>query len=293
MLSAIGNRARAWVATSDPFTNVYGVARSILAVSGVLTLWLSGTDALFRPVVGIPDFPICTGVRAAGIYCLGAPHLTLMRWVSILVCLIVATGWRPRFTGVVHAYVAFSLQANAVSIEGGDQVIAILTLLLVPVTLLDDRRWHWSSPVERPLDRREEARRLVAKSCFSLIRLQVCGIYFHAAVGKLAVAEWTDGTALYYWFLHPTFGAPSWLMPVLKVIVLNGTVLTLVTWGVLVVEYALSCGLLMAKRYWAILLVLGIALHAGIAVIHGLVSFSITMMAALVLYLRPIDRQPA
>ena len=37
------------------------------------------------------------------------------------------------------------------------------------------------------------------------------------------------------------------------------------------------------------LLLAGLALHAGILVMHGLVSFSIAMMAALILYLRPSE----
>jgi hypothetical protein len=47
--------------------------------------------------------------------------------------------------------------------------------------------------------------------------------------------------------------------------------------------------LTMPKRYWKPLLVAGIALHAGIALIQGLVSFSIVMTAALILYLRPVE----
>jgi hypothetical protein len=59
---------------------------------------------------------------------------------------------------------------------------------------------------------------------------------------------------------------------------------------VLLLEWALSAGLLVDRRYRPILLVLGILLHAGIAVVHGLVSFAMIMFAALILYLRPLDR---
>jgi antimicrobial peptide system SdpB family protein len=290
MLTAFGARARAWATEIDPFTNVYGLARSILALATALTLLFNAIPTLFRPAVGIDDVPLCAGVRSVGAFCVGAPHLEVVRWLSIVALFVIASGWRPRFTGVLHAWIAFSFQANAISIEGGDQVHAILALLLVPVTLLDDRRWHWSRREKVQSGEREDLRRLVARTCFTLIRLQVAGIYFHAAVAKFAVQEWSDGTVLYYWLNHPSFGAPAWLAPLVRPILLNGMTVALLTWGVLIVEYALSAGLLVARKYWPLLLAMGIALHAGIALLHGLVTFAMTMMAALVLYLRPLDQ---
>ena len=290
MLPKIGARAREGVDAFDPFTNVYGVARSLIALSTLLTLVFTRTDVLFRPASGVEDVPVCMGVRAAGTFCLGAPHLDLVRWLSVLVLAVVISGWRPRYTGVLHAWVAFGFQANAITIEGGDQVGSIIALLLVPVTLLDDRKWHWLPRTPRALDERERTFRLVARVCFFLVRLQVAGIYFHAAVAKFAVPEWTDGTVLYYWLSHGSFGAPEWMMPALRPLLLNGFIVATTTWGVLVVEYALSAGLLVNRKYWRVLLVLGIGLHAGIALLHGLVSFAITMFGALVLYLRPLDQ---
>lgn len=290
MLTKIGARAREWVDAFDPFTNVYGVARSLIALSTLLTLVFTRTDVLFRPASGVEDVPVCMGVRAAGTFCLGAPHLDLVRWLSVLVLAVVISGWRPRYTGVLHAWVAFGFQANAITIEGGDQVGSIIALLLVPVTLLDDRKWHWLPRTPHANDERERTFRLVARVCFFLVRLQVAGIYFHAAVAKFAVPEWTDGTVLYYWLSHGSFGAPEWMMPALRPLLLNGFIVATTTWGVLVVEYALSAGLLVHRKYWRVLLVLGIGLHAGIALLHGLVSFAITMFGALVLYLRPLDQ---
>jgi antimicrobial peptide system SdpB family protein len=290
MLTKLGARVRRSVDTFDPFTNVYGVGRSLVALSTLLTLVFSRTDVLFRPAAGIDQVPVCMGVRALGTFCVGAPHLDLVRWLSVIVLALVVSGWRPRYTGVLHAWVAFGFQANAITIEGGDQVGAIVALLLVPVTLLDDRRWHWLPRTARAPGERDRTMRLVARVCLFLIRLQVAGIYFHAAIAKFAVPEWTDGTVLYYWLNHASFGAPEWVMPVLRPLLLNGVVVATSTWTVLVVEYALSAGLLVARKHWPVLLVLGIGLHAGIALLHGLVSFGITMFGALVLYLRPIEQ---
>jgi hypothetical protein len=63
----------------------------------------------------------------------------------------------------------------------------------------------------------------------------------------------------------------------------------LMTWGVIAVEFALMAGLLAAKKHWKYLLVLGLSLHIGIALLQGLVTFCFAMSAALILYLRPTE----
>jgi antimicrobial peptide system SdpB family protein len=183
----------------------------------------------------------------------------------------------------LHFWLSFSLQANALVVEGGDQITSVLTMLLLPVALTDPRRWHWDPA---PVGTNTEAR-FVARTALTAIRVQVAGIYFHAAVGKFAVEQWTDGTALYYWLLHPTFGAAPWLAPALGQALRNGFVVCAMTWSVLVLEFTLAAALIARRRLWPRLFWAGIALHAGIIVMQGLVSFGLVMFAALLLYLRP------
>jgi hypothetical protein len=80
------------------------------------------------------------------------------------------------------------------------------------------------------------------------------------------------------------------VVSLIRPILVSSVGVTALTWGTLMLEYLLSAALLMPKRYWRPLLVLGVALHAGIIVLHGLLSFAIVMFGALVLYLRPMDR---
>jgi uncharacterized membrane protein len=49
--------------------------------------------------------------------------------------------------------------------------------------------------------------------------------------------------------------------------------------------------LVMPKKRWHILLILGIVFHLSIAITMGLISFGITMIAALILYLRPFENE--
>ncbi len=289
MLSELGSWAERSLRAREPWTNVYGIARSVLALATATTLLANPVSIIFHPAIGLPTPPLCDGARAASAFCVsGAAHLDAARVIAGLLLLVVATGYRPRFTGILHFWSTWSLSASAVLVDGGDQVASTLSLLLVPVTLMDARKWHWSAPASRALTTGEVARRIVALTAFTLIRVQVAGIYFHAAVAKFHSEEWADGTALYYWGGHPIFGAPTWLTPLIRPLLVNGLSVSLLRWGVIVLELFLCMALVMPTRGRKAVLLGGIALHIGIIFLHGLVSFGSTMVAALVLFLWPV-----
>jgi antimicrobial peptide system SdpB family protein len=291
MLSVIGRRVREAIDSSTPWTNVYGLARTLIALGTLGTLAFSHSTSIFRPAVGIDRVPQCYGLTRGSFFCLfGADHLELARWVAVAILTIVAVGWRPRVTGVLHWWVSASLSVSGVLVDGGDQVAQVLTLLLVPVTLTDTRTWHWQRVATAP-SQRSDVSRLIALSALLMIRLQVAGIYFHAAVAKMGVREWRDGTAVYYWFTDPMFGVPAYLRPLIMPVITSAVGVTLVTWGAILLETLLFSALLMDKRYRWVLLYAGISFHAAIALVHGLLSFALAMWGALVLYLRPIEKE--
>jgi antimicrobial peptide system SdpB family protein len=286
MLSKLGKLTIRWMGARSPWTNVYGIARSILGISGALVLLATPPDVLFYVSQG---GPMRIGVGRFGLFCLLANHLLLARFLAIAVFALVASGWRPRLTGLAHWYVAFSLQSSARLLEGGDHIHAILALLLVPVTLGDRRTWHWQNALPPQTGLLDGCMRFAAFTGLALVRLQVAGLYFDAAVGKMAVRQWADGTALYYWWIaQPSFAAPAWLELLLRPVLLSRAV-AIVTWSVIVFELLLSAGLVMRHRYRRPLLIVGIGFHAMIAVFHGLPTFAATMVAALILYLYPTN----
>lgn len=290
-LERLGARGQAWARTIDPWTNVYGLGRTLIAVATAATLAFNKTTTLFVPSAGGIKAPLCDGLRGNGMFCLVPEHdLGIVRWLAVAALLLVASGWRPRVTGVLHWWVAFSLQANALTLDGGDNAAAVLSLLLIPVTLTDPRTWHWQKAPAATGTTLDDTMRLVALVTLTAVRVQVAGIYFHAAIGKFAVEEWSNGTALYYFTQSPVFGATGLVSAVMRPIVTSAACVTALTWSVLVLEYFLSAALIMPKRYRGVLLVLGISLHAGIIAIHGLWSFSTVMFAALIMYLRPVER---
>ncbi len=294
MLTALGDRAKRWTETGAPWTNVYGVARSLMALASALTLAFNQSSTLWRPIAGVVSrAPFCTTnvLQKGALYCLLPTHLDLSRWIAVALLLVVASGYRPQLTGIVHWWVAASYQLTASTLEGGDQAAAVLTLLLIPVTLTDPRRWHWQSlpTTDQPPTLARSLRTLVALSALVATRVQVCGIYFHAAFGKMQGTEWADGTAMYYWLQHPTFGATSFWAPVLRPLLSSAPLLAGTTWGTIIVELFLFMGLIATRPARKALLLLGLLLHVGVLVFMGLFTFSLMMFAALLLYLWPTD----
>jgi antimicrobial peptide system SdpB family protein len=212
--------------------------------------------------------------------------------ITVAVLLLVISGWRPRITGVLHWWVSWSLMTGITLQDGGDQVAAVLTLLLIPITLTDPRRWHWL-PGPRPAHDRATVGWgwVIARVARLLIMVQVAGIYLHACVAKLGVPEWADGTALWYWMRDQQFASPAWLSPVTDRLIESPIGVVALTFGTLVIEFLLAVALFVRPLYRRPILVAGLALHAGIMVTMGLVSFFCSMAGALILYLAPVDAE--
>ncbi len=280
--------ARQFAGERSPWTNVYGLARTLLAISTLLTLIANDASTLFIPLARVvTQAPFCDGHAAFGLFC-QSDDLEAARWVAIVLLIIVASGWRPRITGALHWWVAASLQSSASLLDGGDQITMNLTLLLLPVTLFDGRKWHWSAPEPARSTTVGLLGRLVASFSFTAIRVQVMLVYYVAGVAKYGVEEWGEGTALYYWFSHPVFGVPAFLDEPIGLVTNSPTLLPLVTWGVMAFEALLAAALFMRSRHRRRVFVFAVAFHCGIALLHGILTFAIAMEAALILYLLPV-----
>lgn len=282
-MAAAGRWARPRLAV-PPWSSGLGLARTALALGSAATLAATGPGVLFDPSNAGGT---CGDLRAAGLFCaVPAGGGQLARWCGVLVLLVVASGWRPRVTAIPHWYVSWSLLSNAVVPDGGDQLTAILTLLLVPIGLTDGRRWHW----QRPPDTGPAigTGRVVAGTALMLIQIQVAVVYFQSSVAKLGVREWSDGTAMFYFLRHPLFGSPPWLRPITDTLTGSPLGVALLTWSPLAIELALALAILTGPRSRRALLVTGIAFHGVIALTMGLVSFAVAMTGALLLYLLPV-----
>lgn len=274
---------------------MYGVARTLLAVGTLSTLLVHDVDALFRPL-GVEMSAVTQGgfvLQWSLFALLSGEWLSAAKWIAVGILAISAAGWRPRYLGLLQWWVTASFAASAVVVDGGDQVAAVLTLLLIPITLTDGRRWHWTNPDPDSAASQSTSRAvagLVAVASLLVIRLQMTVIYLQAAVAKFAVTEWSNGTAVYYWFTHPIFGVPDWMETLAQPLLAQSTIVMAATWGAVLLELILAMGLFMKESYRPYALAAGLAFHGAIAVIHGLFSFFFPMAAGLILYLRAADQ---
>ncbi|MFC4077208.1 sporulation-delaying protein SdpB family protein [Salinithrix halophila] len=292
MLGIIGQRVYNWAISNDPWTNVYGLARSLMAISLAMTLILNEARILFLPAAGQEEYPQCKG--NISVFCMVPPdyfYLDIVRWLAIVCLIVVATGWRPRITGMIHWWISYSVQVSAIELDGGEQVAAVLTLLILPIVLTDRRKWHWEKGEEKGLySDRSIYSRIVALSSLMAIRVQVAILYFHSSVAKMFEHTWINGTAVYYFLQDPMLGLNSFFLYLSKPILTSAAVVV-PTWGTLILQLFLFGALFAPKRYWKYFFIAALLLHEVIAVMLGLISFSIAMIAALILYLRPIEEE--
>lgn len=266
-------------------TPTLGFARSLFAFSACLTLVFNPPGILFEtaliqnkvvPFDWTNFFHLARYLGPWGGHALGIP-----------IYLIILSGFRPRWTGILHAWIANSFMRTTTLGEGGDQIHAILTLLLIPITLADSRKWHWSKP--SPSNIHSDFSRITCTSAWIFIQIQMSVLYLSAAVTKCAVSEWQVGTAVYYWSKHPYFGVSPLLERPIDFLFQSPWISYAFNWGTLIIELLLFAAVLARTRFRRVILFLGFALHIGIFFIHGLTSFVLVMFAALLLYLGPVS----
>jgi antimicrobial peptide system SdpB family protein len=279
------------IAEPNPFTNVYGLARSILATGTLLTLLCNSTTNLFF-ADGLVRMSNKNSLLDIGLFTIFSEHLEIAKIIAIFVLLLVISGYRPRITGILHWYITFSFYADCSNIDGGDHLANVLSFLLIPICLSDNRVWHWQNNTTVLQTEKQKIANLIAWLAGFVIRLQVCIVYFQAGVAKIPEEEWKNGTAFYYWFIHTYHGADTWLKNLFLPILQTSWGVTSITWGTIIFEILLFLAIVMKKddkrRHY--LLISGLLFHFSIVLVHGLVSFFFSIAAGLILYLRPLDK---
>ncbi|MGV8911352.1 MAG: sporulation-delaying protein SdpB family protein [Rhodoglobus sp.] len=287
MLTRLSRWVAQWVSVPI-WTQNLGIARTLTALTGLATLSFSSMDTLIRPGAGIDSSPNCAGPAEISAWCITpAGHSGGTQLVCILILLVAASGWRPRITAIPMWWVLFSNQASFTTVDGGDQVAAVLALLLIPVSLTDARRSHWRDVPSVSLGGGKLYAAVLARLTLVAIAVQVSYIYINACLSKLAVAEWLDGTSLYYWLQDPMFGPVGPLRQAADVMMLDPVLVAAATWGTLFLEFFLGIALFMSQKVKHLLLPLGFGFHLTIAVTMGLWSFAFAMWAGLLLALWP------
>lgn len=262
-----------------------GVSRSFVALGGLITVLLTPSNYLFRPVAGLGTYPLCTNIDQTGVFCLMRDNLPLAQGLCAIILISVISGFLPQVTSVLHAWVAFSISTSISIPEGGDQIATIIALFLIPICMTDPRINHWQ--VARSPRRFPEVRTGFAVTFLVGIKIQLTVLYFYSAAGKLFVTEWSEGTAVFYigQGFFGASGAPLWLITELTSTPIGAAALT---WGTILAELALAATLLTRGRTRAVVFVAGLCLHIGIIIFIGLWSFQIIMIGGLIILATPL-----
>jgi antimicrobial peptide system SdpB family protein len=266
----------------DYWTIMLGFARASLALGLLLTLLFNSNETLFSYGIENEIVPEFNRYKFINIYNI-IKDFTIAKYISIFILILVIAGIYPRYTCVLHWWVSFSFFNTSFAVDGGDQINNILTLLLIPICLTDNRKSHW---YKNNSLKTSYFNNIIAYFTFVIIEIQIAFLYFHASVGKFKVPEWINGTAIYYWFTNQTFGMNEMFYPLIMPLLENPITLTYLTWSVMLLElFLFSCIFIRDKRIRKFAWYLGILFHLGIIFIHGLVSFFFSMFGALTLYL--------
>lgn len=255
------------------------VGRSIIALAQLMTLAMTSWPNLTADVLGRSPEMYCAGPRGISLFCLGSstPNET-GRWIAIAVCVLVISGISPRWTSILHAWVAISMAVSLSLPDGGEAVAVFSCALLIGVLVPNGRVVAWipAGPTPRPV------LTAIGYAASIALCLQLAGIYFESGLAKLAVPDWSNGSAMYYIVRDPMFGGVGLIGAVITAVTAHPLGTALLTWGTIVGECCIAVAFLLPHRFKRYGLIGVIILHAGIAVIMGLWSFALVMVGTAV-----------
>nr|WSW47209.1 hypothetical protein OG296_31170 [Streptomyces sp. NBC_01001] len=267
----------------------FSVGRSLICFAELTVVLLTPAKALLIPVLTITEGARCDGVRSASAFCVvGDSGAEWARWLLVAVLLVAASGYRPRWTVLPQLWAVYSIAVSISVPDGGESVALIMSLLMLPICLADDRKWHWRSP-DKPLRLNGRA---IAFAAFWAIRIQLAYLYLDTAISKFGVADWANGTAEYYFLRDNMFGISEPLDGLFLEMSKIPVVVVGMTWGALVVELIIAVCLLGSDRWRKVALVFDVLLHGMIIVTMGLWSFALVMIGCAVVAATPASVAP-
>tara|TARA_B110000977_G_scaffold193387_1_gene268314 strand:- start:1504 stop:2388 length:885 start_codon:yes stop_codon:yes gene_type:complete len=260
------------------WTKELGIVRTLIALSTFLTLIFNSSETLFLTGLENELFLLQDNVDYINIYT-WFNSFSYGKMFSIIVLLFVILGVYPRITCVFHWLVTYSFTITSTCTDGGDQVASIITLLLIPICLLDTRSSHWKFQKNEF----NYYKNNIAFIFTLLILLQIFTIYFFASTGKFQSEVWQNGTAFYYYSTLPQMGlSKGFIFEFFNFIIKSPIILTLSTWTILILELFIAIGILIKNKVLRkYVYFLGFSLHISIILFYGILSFSLTMIACL------------
>jgi antimicrobial peptide system SdpB family protein len=258
----------------------------VIALAQLTILALTTWSNLMPEIAGQEQAPVCQGLSNASLFCLDPhPDHLAARVTAIVVLLSVMAGVAPRVVSFLHFWVSFSLASSIGLPDGGEQVAQVASLLVVFISLRDQRAFAWT----RAQESTSGAGVLVgmAFAGWLVLRLQMAFIYAQSGLSKLTNEDWLNGSAMYYVIRDPSFGASGLVGSIFQAVTYNPVGTALLTWGTIIGEVLLAVLLLMGPAHRRVALLLAALLHIGIVLAIGLWSFAAIMIGAVVIAAAP------
>lgn len=263
-------------------TNSITFARALLALGFLCTLLFTPIDELF-PKSHIDKFQELPIFFKSINYFLWFDNINIPYYLSVIIFIVSISGFFPRYISILQCLATYSCFYSFLIVEGGDQISAILTLLIIPICILDKRVNGWVN--KEDYYKTSKILTINAKWAILLIYIQMSVLYFNAGTSKMYQNEWSNGTVIYYWINDDLFGPSAFLKSILNFFLKSDFIVFIITWGVMIFEIALGFLVFFNQKTKYIFYPFAILFHLSIAFIFGLSTFFIAMSSGLTLLL--------
>jgi predicted DCC family thiol-disulfide oxidoreductase YuxK len=202
--------------------------------------------------------------------------------VLVAAAFCVTIGFQTRIASIVAYLTLVSFHhRNVMLLHSGDFFLRIVSFWMMFAD--SGRAFSVDRLIRIARGKETQEPRFVRPWPMRMIQLQVCMLYFDAFLWKIRGETWMNGLAIYYssrlveFYRFPTPYVFEHLWTI-----------KLMTWGTLVIEFALGF-LLWIKdlRYW--ILLGGVILHLGIDWTMNIPMFAPIMMTAYITWIAPAD----
>jgi antimicrobial peptide system SdpB family protein len=236
--------------------------------------YLFGPDGLFPYATFVAE--VARSPRDFSVYAWSASpvYFEVCYHLGILVAVLWFLGWRTRWLTPLQWVFLWSLHQRFPGIwDGGDNIIQ----LILVYACFADVSAHFSLDAERRQGREPGAWAPVGaffhNTAMLAFAVQISLVYGLAGLYKVQGGVWQDGTAIYYAFRNGQFVIPG----VTEWFYRSAFVVTALSYTTVAFQVAFPFLLFLNPHTRKVAVVMGFTFHVGIALVLGLVTFSLFM----------------
>ncbi|TYS07364.1 HTTM domain-containing protein [Bacillus subtilis] len=214
-------------------------------------------------------------VRPFTLYSLGdsTVYFEIIFHLGILSAILFTVGYKTRIVTILNFIFLYSIdQQNPVILDGGDNIMSIT---LIYMFFIETNKYLSVDKMLKKEGKFSNNFYLSIIHNFGVLSIivQLCILYLNSSLYKVMGELWQNGTAIYYILQVQEFNLP-WIS---NIIISSDFLIVSSTYFTILLQVAFPF-LLFNKVTKYIALALLITLHLGIAVVMGLITFSLTII---------------